>query len=180
MRADDDAVLVAVEPGARGEGDLAEGDGDVDLAGAVLGALAGLEPRALIPRSRAAKATVSRTAPLITTPDQPEATAEAAIMSPIRAVRSEPAPSTTRTRPSPGVASTFLTRALSSRQRMVATGPAKRGRRPYERNCVTQLARVSPWASMRSAVVNSMRRIVADARMAPPLRGLTDLLGHVT
>ena len=66
-------------------------------------------------------------APLITTPAQPFATALAAIMSPISAVRREPAPLTTSTEPLPGVASTDLTSALSSKHRMVRTGPLKCG-----------------------------------------------------
>src|SRR5699024_7159743 len=64
--------------------------------------LRGLLANALIPKSISAKASRSRTAPLMTTPDHPLRTADSAIISPIRAVAIEPSPSMTSTAPSPG------------------------------------------------------------------------------
>ena len=51
-------------------------------------------------------------------------------MSPISADASEPPPSTTSTRPSPGVFMSFFTSPLSRWQRTVATGPANDARPP--------------------------------------------------
>src|SRR5690625_7458010 len=51
--------------------------------------LRGLLANALIPKSISAKASRSRTAPLMTTPDHPLRTADSAIISPIRAVAIE-------------------------------------------------------------------------------------------
>src|SRR5699024_11259671 len=52
--------------------------------------LRGLLAHAWIPKSISAKASRSRTAPLMTTPDHPLRTADSAIISPIRAVAIEP------------------------------------------------------------------------------------------
>src|SRR5918995_1534650 len=109
-----------------------------------------------MPRSRAPSASVSRTAPLTTSPAQPLPWASPAIRSPTSAVCSEPWPSTTSTAPPPGSDRTCLTRALSWKQATVRIGPWKRRRPPSCRSWRSQLCSASPCSSTRSAVRKSI------------------------
>ncbi|MCY1184625.1 hypothetical protein D9M73_253350 [compost metagenome] len=86
--------------------------------------------RAWTPRSVWAITSTSRMQPYTTMPSQPFFAAFSASMSPSRARRREPPPSTTRTLPWPGSSTWSLTSELSSKHLMVTISPPKESRPP--------------------------------------------------
>ncbi len=130
----------------------------------------GFDPSATTPRSRRPRAAESRTHPLITSPAHPLAAASPATLSPTRATRNEPPPSTTRTRPSPGSPTRCFTSTLSSKHRTVATLPSKIRAPPKLTSGISHTAARSPCSSRRSAV--AVKRRAYSAVMPDPV--LTD------
>jgi len=88
---------------------------------------------ARMPIGHGASSAVSRTQPSITTPAQPFLTASTARLPPTSAVRSDPPPSMTSTRPAPGDSSASRTRLLSSKHCTVLTTPLKAAAPPNSR-----------------------------------------------